>query len=99
VPDTPLTDYERDDLRARARELAYAAEVPLRDRYGLAASDAQVDLVVAGVLAHPGDPRSAAEYFGGALLMSEPLAMSPDIPTDEAYELRIAEALQPLVRS
>lgn len=93
--DGRISEYERDHFRALARELTYAAGCPLRDRYGFAAADDRVDVVLTAVLAFPGDPGDAAAEFGSRLL-DNPLAMSTEVPTDEAYELRIAAALQPL---
>lgn len=81
---------------ALARELTYAAGVPLRDRYGFAASDEDVQLVVETVFAFPGD--EAADAIGTAnMLGTIELAAGSDTPIDEEYERRIVAALRPLV--
>lgn len=88
---------ERHHRRALARELTYAAGFPLRDRYGFAASDKAVDLVVSAVFSIPDDVR-AADTIGMAVALGEAeLASEYDMPTDEEYEAGIVAALRPLV--
>lgn len=92
-----MTMHEDHHRIALARELTYAAGVPLRDRYGFAASDETVLAVVAAVAAHPGD-EEAVTAIGGVNAVGEiELSMGYDTPTDEDYERRIVAALRPLV--
>ena len=81
---------------ALARELTFAAGVPLRDRYGFAAHDAHVLAVLAMVFAQPDDARAADEIGGANMLGDIELADGHDTPIDEEYERRIVAALRPL---
>lgn len=88
---------EQHHRRAVARELTYAAGYPLRDRYGFAASDKSVDLVLSAVFSVP-DDQKAADTIGLAVALGEcELARECDLPTDEEYEAGIVAALRPLV--
>jgi len=88
--------YEDGHRVAVARELTAAAGVPLRDRYGFAASDQDVLNVVRIVFREPDDPK-AGELIGlGNALGEHEIAMGYDEPTDEEYELAIVRALRPL---
>jgi len=92
-----VTSLETHHRRALARELTAAAGVPLRDRYGYAASDATVDALVDIVFAYPTIDATLVALYEEALAGRINLAMDHDTPTDEDYERRIVEALQPLV--
>jgi hypothetical protein len=87
--------YEDHHRIAVARELTFAAGCPLRDRYGFAASGADVLFVVTAVFRHPGDEQARA-VIGAANGNQIELAMSPEVITDEPYELAIVRALRPL---
>lgn len=82
---------------AVARELAYAAGVPLRDRYGFAARDEHIRVVLDIVFAHPDDEKAVDEIGARNMLGDIELADGYGTPTDEAYERRIVAALRPLV--
>jgi hypothetical protein len=90
-------NYEDMHVVCLARELTFAAGVPFRDRYGFASSDEDVLAVVTIVRREPVDA-VAAEAIGiaGALGDIE-LAMGYDTHTDAAFELRMVEALRPLI--
>lgn len=91
-----MSELEDRHRVALARELTYAAGVPLRDRYGFAAPDEDVLVVVAAVFANP-DNHAAANAIGAANMRGDvELAMGSDSPIDEEYERRIVEALRPL---
>jgi hypothetical protein len=91
-----MSTYEDNHRIALARELTYAAGVPLRDRYGFAASADTVLYVVNAVFGHPSD-EAATDVIGlGNAIGKCELAMGSDQPTDEDYERRIVEALRPL---
>jgi len=82
---------------ATARELTYAAGVPLRDRYGFAAPDEDVLAVVRLVTEHT-DDEAAANAIGAANMLGEvELASGSDTPIDEEYERRIVVAVRPVV--
>lgn len=84
---------------ALARELTYAAGVPLRDRYGFAASDEDVQVVVEQLFAQP-DDAAAATVIGAANMAGDiELAEGYDNPISQDYERRIVAALRPLVES
>ena len=91
-----MSTYEDNHRIAVARELAYAAGVPLRDRYGFAASADTVLYVVNAVFGHPSDEAATQVIFAGSVAGDCELAMGYDEPTDEDYERRIVEALRPL---
>lgn len=92
-----MTAYEDNHLIAVARELTYAARVPLRDRYGFASPDEQVLEVVNIVRAEPVDD-DAANAIGLANATGDlELAGGYDLPINEAYELAIVKALRPLI--
>lgn len=81
---------------ATARELTYAAGIPLRDRYGFAVPDEDVLHVVRLVAAHT-DDEAAANAIGAANMLGEiELASGSDTPIDEAYERRIVVAVRPV---
>lgn len=91
-----------DDLEIRhrvalARELTAAAGVPLRDRYGFAARDEHVIVVLAIVFAHPDDEVAVSEIGAQNVTGGIELADGYNTPTDEDYERRIVAALRPLV--
>jgi hypothetical protein len=95
-PTPPPITLEDQHRLALARELTYAAGVPLRDRYGFAASDEDVQRVVAAVFAHP-DDQVAADEIGAANMIGDiELADGYDTPIDEDCERRIVAALRPL---
>lgn len=77
-----MTALEDRHAVATARELTYAAGVPLRDRYGFAAPD---DDVLANAI-------GAANMVG-----TVELADGYDTPIDEAYERRVVAAVRPVV--
>lgn len=90
-------DLERRNRVALARELTYAAGVPLRDRYGYAASDETVLRVLNIICACPDDD-AATQAIGLANARGViELAMGWDVPTDEAYERQVVQTLRPLV--
>ncbi len=92
-----MSEYEDNHCVALARELAAAAVVPLRDRYGFAASHEDVLAVVRIVFREP-DDHKAGDLIGLGNAMGEhEIAMGNDLPADEAYELAIVRALRPLV--
>jgi hypothetical protein len=92
-----VSDYENDHRIALARELTYAAGVPLRDRYGFAASDEAVLFAVNACFTHAGD-EEAADAIGLAVFAGDvALASGYDMATDEVYERAIVAALRPLV--
>lgn len=73
---------------ALARELTAAAGVPLRDRYGFAASDETVLYVVNAVFAQPDDKRAANDIgCAGAVGDYEPIPLSevPPLASDRGY--------------
>ena len=94
-PDASGLDYETCHRIALARELTYAAGCPLRDRYGFAASDADVLFVINAVFREPDDIR-ARRLIGAANGDQIELAMACDTITDEEYEMSIVRALRPL---
>lgn len=92
-----MSALEDRHCAALARELTYAAGVPLRDRYGFAASDEHVLAVLAAVFANP-DDQTAVNAIGCANALGDiELAMGADTRTDEDYDRRIVAALRPLV--
>lgn len=97
-PTPPPITLEDQHRLALARELTYAAGVPLRDRYGFAASDADVHRAVAAVFAHPDDEVAAAEIGAANAVGDIELADGYDTPINEDYELRIVAALRPLAQ-
>lgn len=89
--------YEDHHRIALARELTAAADFPLRDRYGFAASDEAVLFAVNTVFAEPDDAK-AADTIGMASAMGDiELAAGYDTPTDEEYERGIVAALRPMI--
>lgn len=90
------TDYEDNHRVAVARELAYTAGVPLRDRYGFAASRESVLNVVRIVFREPDDEKAAIEIDAGNWQGDHEIAGVSDMPADEEYLLRIVRALRPL---
>ena len=88
--------YEDDHRVALAREMTAAAGVPLRDRYGFAASDEDVLRVVEIVFAQPDDKMAADDIGYANFADGLELAMGYDMPTDEEYERQIVAALRPL---
>jgi hypothetical protein len=93
----PRFDHEAHHRDALARELTYAADVPLRDRYGFAASGFTVARVVEIVASEPDDAK-ASEGIGLANALGDiQLADGYDTPIDEDYERAIVAALRPLV--
>lgn len=82
---------------ALARELTATAGVPLRDRYGYAASDETVLYIVNAVFAQPDDKKAADDIGCAGALGDIEIAMGYDEHTDEAYERAIVAALRPLV--
>jgi hypothetical protein len=92
-----VPEYEQHHRRALARELTAEAGFPLRDRYGFAASDESVDIVLAAVFGEPDDAK-AGEIIGLANATEEAeVACSYDMPATEEYEAGIVAALRPLV--
>jgi hypothetical protein len=92
-----VSAYEDHHRTALARELTAAAGVPLRDRYGFAASDESVLYVVNAVFAEPDDQR-ATDAIGCANALGDiELADGHGCHTDEEYDRRIVAALRPLV--
>ena len=91
-----MSDHETTHRIACARELTYAAGVPLRDRYGFAASEESVRLVVE--LCFSEDPDSVvADAIGFANFVGDVELADGDVATDEDYDRRIVSALRPLV--
>ena len=91
-----MTALEDRHRIAVARELTYAAGVPLRDSYGFAASDETVLGIVAAVATHP-DDQAAVDEIGAANAVGEIEVYAGGSPTDEEYELRVVAALRPLI--
>jgi hypothetical protein len=92
-------DLETAHQIACARELTYAAGVPLRDRYGYAASDEHIIVVLQALHDHA-DDKEAGDAIGLANALGEiQLADGYDTPIDERYERRIVAALRPLTDS
>lgn len=82
---------------ALARERTAVAGVPLRDRYGYAASDETVNLLLDLIAQNP-DDEEAVTWIGAANLTGDlQIAMAYDTPTDEEYELQIVQALRSVV--
>lgn len=90
---TVLKDRHRVAL---ARELAFAAGVPLRDGYGFAASDDTVLAVVNAVFATSADECVVAAIGVGNVSGNIELAMPSGTSTDPDYARRIVAALRPL---
>lgn len=89
--------FEKHHRIAVARELCAIAGVPLRDRYGWAASDETVATVVDTVFREP-DDQVAADTIGAAnILGTIELAMAHDTPTNEETDLTVVRALRSLV--
>lgn len=82
---------------ALARELTAAAGVPLRDRYGFAASDETALYIVNAVFAQPDDKRAADDIGCAGAVGDIEIAMGYDEPTDEAYERAVVAAIRPMV--
>lgn len=92
-------DLETAHQIACARELTYAAGVPLRDRYGYAARDQHIIIVLQAIHDHA-DDKEAGDAIGLANALGEvQLADGYDIPIDELYERRIVAALRPLTNT
>lgn len=92
-------DLETAHQVALARELTYAAGVPLRDRYGYAVPDEHVIVVLCAVHDHA-DDKEAGNAIGLFNALDEiQLADGCDIPIDEVYERRIVAALRPLTNT
>lgn len=94
--DAAPPELEGGHLLTRARELADAAGVPLRDRYGYDAPDRVVRAALAIIAAEPDDDRAAAELGVANFTDGLGLAMGYDQLTDEDYERQIVTALRPL---
>ena len=92
-----VPSYEQHHRRALARELTAAAGFPLRDRYGFAASDESVDVVLAAVFGQPDDAKAAEQIGLASAIGDAELASEYDMPTTEEYEAGIVAALRPLV--
>lgn len=90
-----MTDLEDRHRIAVARELAAAAGVPLRDRYGYAARDEDVQFVLDALFRHPVDADVSAAIFAAQGNEIE-LAEGSDTPLSEETELRLIAALRPL---
>lgn len=91
-----MSTLDENHAVATARELTHAAGVPLRDRYGYAASHDDVLQVVRLVTQHAGD-EAAANAIGAANMLGDvELASGTDTPIDEAYERRIVAAVRPV---
>lgn len=90
------TDLETHHRIAVARELCAAAGVPLRDRYGFAASDESVASAVAVVFAEPDDARAVSAMFVAASDGRQEIAEGGMFPSEE-FDARIVAALRPLV--
>lgn len=92
-----MSELEIRHRVAVARELTAAAGVPLRDRYGFAARDEHIRVVLDVLFAHPDDERAMSEIGAKNCLGEIQLAEGHDEPTSEEYERRIVSALRPLV--
>jgi hypothetical protein len=90
-------DFEQHHRVAVARELTYAAGVPLRDRFGFAADDQDVLTIVEIVFGNPSDENAANALGYANALGTIQIAEGYDEPTGEDYERRIVAALRPLV--
>jgi hypothetical protein len=88
-------DYETHHRVAVARELAAVSGVPLRDRYGFAASDEDVRFVVDLLFREPDDFK-ARDLIGAANGTDIELAMAPDVVTSPARNMAVVRALRPL---
>ena len=91
--------YEDAHRVAVARELCAKAGVPLRDRYGWAASDETVLFVVGAVFAEEDDAEASGVIGGANALGDIELAQAPDEIASEEFELRVIKVLRPLVAS
>lgn len=92
-----MSAYEDAHRIALARELTYAAGVPLRDRYGFAASAESVLFIVNACFRIPDDEAAVMEIGGANALGDIEIAEGYDTPTDEDYERQIVVALRPLI--
>lgn len=92
-----MNELETRHRVALARELTAIAGVPLRDRYGFAARDEHVRVVLDVLFAYPDDERAVSEIGAKNCLGEIQLAQGYDEMTDEEYERRIVSALRPLV--
>ena len=91
-----MTALDRNHRIVRARELAYAAGIPLRDRWGYAASDEDVLTTVRLVQDHS-DDAEAANAIGIANALGDiQLCDGRDTPLEEEQELRLVQALRAL---
>ncbi len=89
-------DLKEHNAVSQARELTFAAGCPLRDRYGYTARDKDV-LKILEILKEWNKDEEAGLQIGLANAVGEiEIAMQPDIPADEEYELAIVAALRGL---
>ena len=94
-----MDGLERHHCIAVARELTYAAGVPLRDRYGYAASDDTVLYLVESCFSNPDDEVCAVDFGAANAVGNVEYADGYDTLPDEDFDLRVVRALRPLVES
>jgi hypothetical protein len=92
------TAYEDNHCIALARELTYAADVPLRDRYGFASGNDDVLALLAIVFREPDDAKAAialglAPYVDNECCFAE----GYDTPASDEYIEGIVRAVRPLI--
>ena len=91
-----MSEHEDRHRIALARALTAAAGVPLRDRYGFAASVETVAAVVAIVFREPDDAKAADLIGLGNAVGDLELAEGYDMPIDEERERAVVRALRPM---
>lgn len=92
-----MDGLERRHCIAVARELTYAAGVPLRDRYGYAASEDTVLYLVESCFSNPDDEVAAMDIGAANAVGNVEYAAGYDTLPDEGFDLRVVQALRPLV--
>lgn len=98
-PDRPVTRLDMVHLVARAREEAFAGGLPLRNRWGFAASDRDVGEVLRLLMVYPDDTEAALQIGLANCIGDIQLCHGHDNPLDEDEERKLVDLLRPLVRT